>query len=338
MKIILDGMGGDNAPFSVVEGAVLASRETQHHICIIGQEELIIPELKKYKYESEKISVINATQVISNDDAPVRAVRSKKDSSIVKGINMVKNGEGDIFISAGSTGALLAGGLFILGRIQGIDRPALASVYPIVGGIPSLLVDAGANADCKPNNLLEFGIMGNIYMEKVIGRKDPKVGLVNIGAEAAKGSSLTKAAYDLLEQSHLNFIGNVEAREVPKGACDVIVTDGFTGNVLLKLTEGLAWNILQVIKKKFTDGVKAKLGAALLIDKMTELKQEFDYSEYGGAPILGVRGPIVKMHGSSNANAVKNTILKGIPYVCENVVDTIQNSVLEIEEITLSEY
>ena len=338
MKIILDGMGGDNAPFSVVEGAVLASRETQHHICIIGQEELMIPELKKYKYESEKISVINATQVISNDDAPVRAVRSKKDSSIVKGINMVKNGEGDIFISAGSTGALLAGGLFILGRIQGIDRPALASVYPIVGGIPSLLVDAGANADCKPNNLLEFGIMGNIYMEKVIGRKDPKVGLVNIGAEAAKGSTLTKAAYDLLEQSHLNFIGNVEAREVPKGACDVIVTDGFTGNVLLKLTEGLAWNILQVIKKKFTDGVKAKLGAALLIDKMTELKQEFDYSEYGGAPILGVRGPIVKMHGSSNANAVKNTILKGIPYVCENVVDTIQNSVLEIEEITLSEY
>ena len=338
MKIILDGMGGDNAPFSVVEGAVLASRETQHHICIIGQEELIIPELKKYKYESEKNSVRNATQVISNDDAPVRAVRSKKDSSIVKGINMVKNGEGDIFISAGSTGALLAGGLFILGRIQGIDRPALASVYPIVGGIPSLLVDAGANADCKPNNLLEFGIMGNIYMEKVIGRKDPKVGLVNIGAEAAKGSTLTKAAYDLLEQSHLNFIGNVEAREVPKGACDVIVTDGFTGNVLLKLTEGLAWNILQVIKKKFTDGVKAKLGAALLIDKMTELKQEFDYSEYGGAPILGVRGPIVKMHGSSNANAVKNTILKGIPYVSENVVDTIQNSVLEIEEITLSEY
>lgn len=338
MKIILDGMGGDNAPFSVVEGAVRASRETQHHICIIGQEELIIPELKKYKYESEKISVINATQVISNDDAPVRAVRSKKDSSIVKGINMVKNGEGDIFISAGSTGALLAGGLFILGRIQGIDRPALASVYPIVGGIPSLLVDAGANADCKPNNLLEFGIMGNIYMEKVIRRKDPKVGLVNIGAEAAKGSTLTKAAYDLLEQSHLNFIGNVEAREVPKGACDVIVTDGFTGNVLLKLTEGLAWNILQVIKKKFTDGVKAKLGAALLIDKMTELKQEFDYSEYGGAPILGVRGPIVKMHGSSNANAVKNTILKGIPYVSENVVDTIQNSVLEIEEITLSEY
>lgn len=337
MKIILDGMGGDNAPASVVEGAVLASKETEHQIFIIGQEERIAEELKKYKYDNNKIGVIGASEVISNDDAPVRAVRSKKDSSIVKGLNLVKNGEGDIFISAGSTGALLAGGLFILGRIQGIDRPALATIYPIVGGIPSLLVDAGANADCKPNNLLEFGMMGNIYMEKVLGRKNPKVGLVNIGSEAAKGSTLTKAAYDLLEQSHMNFIGNVEAREVPKGACDVIVTDGFTGNVLLKLTEGLAWNILQVIKKKFTDGVKAKLGAALLIDKIKGLKQEFDYSEYGGAPILGVKGPVVKMHGSSNANAVKNTILKGIPYVTENVVEIIQNSVLEIEEITLSE-
>ena len=337
MRIILDGMGGDNAPSAIVEGAVLASKEINHEIVIIGQEELINQELKKYKYNNEKITVADAREVITNDEAPVRAVRSKKDSSIVKGINMIKQGEGDIFISAGSTGALLSGGLFILGRIQGIDRPALASIYPIVGGEPSLLVDAGANAECKPNNLLEFGIMGNIYMEKVIGRPSPRVGLVNIGTEAAKGNTLTKAAYELLEQSNMNFVGNVEAREVPKSACDVIVCDGFTGNVVLKLTEGLAWNILQVIKRKFTDGVKAKLGAALLIDKLGELKKEFDYSEYGGAPILGIKGPIVKMHGSSNANAVKNTILKGIPFVEENVVETIQNSVLEIEEITLSE-
>ena len=337
MRIILDGMGGDNAPSAIVEGAVLASKEINHEIVIIGQEELINQELKKYKYNNEKITVADAREVITNDEAPVRAVRSKKDSSIVKGINMIKQGEGDIFISAGSTGALLSSGLFILGRIQGIDRPALASIYPIVGGEPSLLVDAGANAECKPNNLLEFGIMGNIYMEKVIGRPSPRVGLVNIGTEAAKGSTLTKAAYELLEQSNMNFVGNVEAREVPKSACDVIVCDGFTGNVVLKLTEGLAWNILQVIKRKFTDGVKAKLGAALLIDKLGELKKEFDYSEYGGAPILGIKGPIVKMHGSSNANAVKNTILKGIPFVEENVVETIQNSVLEIEEITLSE-
>ena len=337
MRIILDGMGGDNAPGAIVEGAVLASKVIDHEIVIIGQEELINQELKKYKYNHDKITVADAREVITNDEAPVRAVRSKKDSSIVKGIDMVKNGEGDIFISAGSTGALLSGGLFILGRIQGIDRPALASIYPILGGEPSLLVDAGANAECKPNNLLEFGMMGNIYMEKVIGRPSPRVGLVNIGTEAAKGSTLTKAAYELLEQSDMNFVGNVEAREVPKSACDVIVCDGFTGNVVLKLTEGLAWNILQVIKKKFTDGVKAKLGAALLIDKLGELKKEFDYSEYGGAPILGVKGPIVKMHGSSSANAVKNTILKGIPFVEESVVETIQNSVLEIEEITLSE-
>ncbi|MGN0736045.1 MAG: phosphate acyltransferase PlsX [Anaerovoracaceae bacterium] len=337
MRIILDGMGGDNAPYAVVEGAVLASKEIEHEIVIIGQEELINQELKKYKYNHDKITVADAREVITNDEAPVRAVRSKKDSSIVKGINMVKNGDGDIFISAGSTGALLSGGLFILGRIQGIDRPALASIYPVVGGEADLLIDAGANAECKPNNLLEFGIMGNIYMEKVVGRPSPKVGLVNIGTEAAKGSTLTKAAYELLEQSNMNFIGNVEAREVPKGICDVIVCDGFTGNVILKLTEGLAWNILQVIKRKFTDGVKAKLGAALLIDKLGELKKEFDYSEYGGAPILGVKGPIVKMHGSSSANAVKNTILKGIPFVEEKVIEKIQNSVLEIEEITLSE-
>ena len=336
MKIILDGMGGDNAPASVVEGAVLASKEMEHEIVLIGQQELIEKELKKYKYDEKKISIVDAREVITNDEAPVRAVRSKKDSSIVRGINMVLSGGGD-FISAGSTGALLSGGLFILGRIQGIDRPALASVYPIIGGRASLLVDAGANSECKPNNLLEFGIMGNIYMEKVIGRENPKVGLVNIGSESKKGSTLTKAAYELLEQSDMNFIGNVEARDVPNGACDVIVTDGFTGNVILKLTEGLAWNILQVIKKKFTEGVKAKLGAALLIDKLGSLKQEFDYSSYGGAPILGVKGPILKMHGSSSANAVKNTILKGIPYVEGNVVGTIQNSVLEIEEITLNE-
>ena len=337
MKIILDAMGGDNAPASVVEGAVLALKEMPHTIVLVGQQELIEEELKKYTYNEAQVEIVDAREVITNEEAPVKAVRSKKDSSIVRGMNMVKNGEGDIFISAGSTGALLAGGLFILGRIQGIDRPALACIYPIVGGQASLLVDAGANSECKPNNLLEFGIMGNIYMDKVIGRKNPRVGLVNIGTEAKKGSTLSKAAYDLLSQSEMNFVGNVEAREVPKGACDVIVTDGFTGNVILKLTEGLAWNILQVIKKRFTDGVKAKMGALLLLDKLKGLKKEFDYSSYGGAPILGVKGPVVKMHGSSGANAVKNTILKGIPYVEGDVVGTIQSSVVEIEAITTGE-
>lgn len=337
MKIILDGMGGDNGYSAIVHGAVLALKEMKHEIVIIGRKEIIEKELKKYSYDKNRLILVDATEEITNEEAPVRAVRTKKDSSIVKGLNMIKEGRGDVFISAGSTGALLSGGLFILGRIQGIDRPAIACIYPIVGGKASLLVDAGANAECKPNNLLEFGIMGNIYMEKVLGRTNPRVGLVNIGVEVKKGNTLVRSAYELLKESKMNFVGNVEARDVPKGACDVIVADGFTGNVVLKLTEGLAWNILQVLKRMFTQGLKAKLGAALLVDKLGDLKQQFDYSEYGGAPILGVKGAILKMHGASGAKAVKNTILKSIPFVEGKVVETIQNSVLDIEEITLSE-
>ncbi len=337
MRIVLDGMGGDNAPVEIIKGAVEASRLIDDEIIIVGDEEIIKKQLKKYSYDENKISIKPASQVIENEDAPVRAVRTKKDSSMVVGINMLKTGEGDLFISAGNTGAMMAGSLFNLGRIQGIDRPALASVYPILGDKVCLLVDAGANAECKPNNLLEFAMMGSIYMDKVIGRENPQVGLVNLGVEENKGSTLTKAAYELLDKSHVNFIGNVEARDVPMGACDVIVCDGFVGNVILKLTEGLALNILALLKNKFTDGAKAKLGAMLLMDKMKDLKGEFDYTEYGGAPILGVKGPVVKMHGSSNANAVKNTILKGIPFAKENVVGTISDAVFDIEEILMAE-
>lgn len=338
MKIAVDGMGGDHAPMEIVKGAVEASASTKHHIVLVGDEAQINAELKKYKYDSEKISVVHASEVISNDDAPVKAVRTKTDSSMVRGINLVKRGEAGLFISAGNTGAIMAGGLFILGRIQGIDRPAIASTYPILGkGGVSLLVDTGANAECKPNNLLEFATMGSIYMEKVLNVKQPTVGLVNIGTEETKGTTVIKAAYELLSKSRLHFIGNVEARDIPKGACDVVVCDGFVGNIILKLTEGLAWNILKLIKSKFTSGTVSKVGALLLSGKLKELKSEFDYSEYGGAPILGVKGAVVKMHGSSNANAVKNTILKGIPYAETNVVQTIQNSVLELEEIIISE-
>lgn len=337
MRIILDGMGGDNAPVEIVKGAVEASKLISDEIIIVGQEELILEELAKYRFDENKISVVHTSEVIENEDAPVRAVRRKKDSSMVVGLNMVKTGEGDLFISAGNTGALMAGALFNLGRIQGIDRPALGSVYPILGSEPALLVDAGANSECKPNNLLEFAMMGSIYMDKVIGKDAPKVGLVNLGVEENKGSTLTKAAYELLEKSHMNFVGNVEAREVPRGVCDVIVCDGFVGNVILKLTEGLALNIMELLKDKFTDGMKAKLGAMFLMDKMKEIKSEFDYTEYGGAPILGVKGPVVKMHGSSNANAVKNTILKGIPFAKENVVGTISEAVFDIEEILIAD-
>lgn len=338
MRIILDGMGGDNAPGEIVRGAVEASKLIEDEIVIVGDGDKIEFQLKKCKYSDEKISVKHASEVIENDDAPVRAVRRKKDSSMVVGLNMVKSGEGDLFISAGNTGALMAGALFNLGRIQGIDRPAIASIYPILGTKkPSLLVDAGANSECKPSNLLEFAMMGSIYMEKVLGRENPKIGLVNLGVEETKGSTLTKAAFGLLEKSHLNFSGNIEAREVPLGGADVVVCDGFVGNVILKLTEGLAINIVNLLKKKFTENARAKMGAVLLSKKLRSLKEEFDYTEYGGAPILGVKGPVVKMHGSSNANAVKNSILKAIPFAEENVVGIISESVFEIEEVLIEE-
>ncbi len=337
MRIIVDGMGGDNAPGAIVEGAVLASERIRDDIYIIGKEDEISAELAKYDFDESRMKVIPASQVIENEEAPVRAVRTKKDSSIVKGINMVKNGDADLFISAGNSGALMAGGLFILGRIPGIDRPAIASTYPILGKGVSMLVDSGANSECKPRNLLEFGIMGSIYMDKVIGIDKPRVGLVNIGAEENKGSTLTKAAYDLLDKSDVNFIGNVEGRDIPLGACDVIVCDGFVGNIILKLTEGLALSLSGRMKKQFTDGVKAKFGSLILMDKLKGLRKDFDYSEYGGAPILGVKGPVVKMHGSSNANGVMNSIIKAVPYAKEGVVDIIQSQVLEIEEIAESE-
>lgn len=338
MKIVIDGMGGDNAPLEIVKGVIEASKIIKDEIIIVGQEKEIQEELKKYKYDNKRITIKATSQVISNEDTPVKAVRTKLDSSMVVGINMVKNGEGDLFISAGNTGAIMAGGLFILGRIPGIDRPAIASTYPILGKGVSLLVDSGANSECKPNNLLEFATMGSIYMEKVLGVTNPKVGLVNMGIEETKGTTVIKAAYEMLEKNtSIHFAGNIEARDVPKGDCDVIVCDGFVGNVILKLTEGLAWSILKLLKQKFTAGTIPKMGALLLSGKLKELKKEFDYSEYGGAPILGVKGALIKMHGSSNANAVKNAIVKSIPFASNQVVQTIQNAVLELEEISISE-
>lgn len=335
MRIILDGMGGDNAPLEIVKGAVEASSKIDHQIVIAGREEEINAELAKYNYDESKIQVVHTSEVIENEDSPVKAIRRKTDSSMVKGLTMLKDGEGDLFISAGNTGAYMAGSLLILGRIPGVDRPAIASIYPIAGGaLPSIIVDAGANSECRPSNLLEFAIMGSLYMEKVMDRKNASVGLVNLGIEENKGTTVTKAAHKLLKEADINFIGNVEARDVPKGACDVIVCDGFTGNIILKLTEGFAWNLLKTMKKKFTDGISAKMGAVLLAGKVKEIKDEFDYSEYGGAPILGVNGHVLKIHGSSSSAAVKNAIIKGIPYAQENVVGRITSAMegIDVEE------
>ena len=335
MRIILDGMGGDNAPLEIVKGAVEASSKIDHQIVIAGREDEINAELAKYNYDESKIQVVHTSEVIENEDSPVKAIRRKTDSSMVKGLTMLKDGEGDLFISAGNTGAYMAGSLLILGRIPGVDRPAIASIYPIAGGaLPSIIVDAGANSECRPSNLLEFAIMGSLYMEKVMDRKNARVGLVNLGVEENKGTTVTKAAHKLLKEADINFIGNVEARDVPKGACDVIVCDGFTGNIILKLTEGFAWNLLKTMKKKFTDGISAKMGAVLLAGKVKEIKDEFDYSEYGGAPILGVNGHVLKIHGSSGSAAVRNAIIKGIPYAQENVVGRITSAMegIDVEE------
>ena len=333
MKIVLDGMGGDNAPQEMVKGAVEAARQIDHDIYIVGQKDSIETELKKHNYKGENIQIVHANDVISMEDSPVKAIRRKTDSSMVVGLNMVRDGQGDLFISGGNTGALVVGSRMILGRIEGIDRPVLASIYPCLGGEASLLVDAGASSEAKAQNLLEYGLMGSIYMEKVWGREKPRVGLVNIGAEESKGTSVTKDAYQKLQSAPINFVGNVEAREVPTGACDVIVCDGFVGNVILKLSEGLAWNILKLVKSKLMANVKTKVAALMLKPQLNSLKDEFDYAEYGGAPILGVDGPVIKIHGSSNANAVKNAIIKSIPYSQERVVEIIRKSIFELEEI-----
>lgn len=338
MKIVLDGMGGDNAPAEIVKGAVDALEYIEDEICIVGDKDKILSELAKYKYDEQRITIRHASEQITMEDGPIKAIRRKKDSSMVVGLEMIQKGEGGVFVSAGNTGAVLAGALLIVGRIEGIDRPTMASVYPILGtDKPSLLVDAGANSECRADNLMEFGVMGSVYMEKVLGRTNPSIGLVSLGTEDTKGTMMTKAAFELLQKAQLNFIGNIEARDVPGGICDVIVCDGFIGNVILKLTEGLAWNILKLLKKKFTDGLKATIGAVFLKGKMGELKREFDYSEYGGAPILGVRGPVVKMHGSSKAKAVMNTIIKAVPYAKEDVVGVIRQYSEKMEEIRISE-
>lgn len=333
MRIILDGMGGDNAPEEIVKGAVEAAKEIEDEIIIVGKPDAIDKQLKKCKYKGEQISVVPAQEVITMEDSPVKAIRHKRDSSLVVGLNMLKDGEGDMFVSAGNTGALIVGSRLLLGRIRGVDRPALASIYPdMTGGDPCMLVDAGASSESKARNMLEYGLMGSVYVEKVWGRSNPRVGLVNLGAEESKGTSVTKDAYQMLNASKLNFIGNVEGRDVPKGVCDVIVCDGFTGNVILKLTEGVSLSIFKLIKDTLKSNVKAMVGGALIKSKLSGLKDEFDYEEYGGAPVLGVSAPVIKMHGSSTARAVKSAILRGMPYAEENVVDIIKQEMLDVAE------
>lgn len=330
MNIMIDGMGGDHAPEEIVKGAVQAAKEISGTVSIIGREEQINECLQALNWNGDNIEVVNATEVISNNESPAMAVRKKKDSSISKGMRMLKEGEVDAFISGGSTGALLSAGLLILGRIRGIKRPAIAAFFPKIGmNDTSLILDCGANAESRPEYLLQYGIMGSIFVEKVKGIENPEVMLLNVGAEEEKGDPLHKESFELLRNADINFKGNCEGRDVPFGCCDVVVTDGFSGNVFLKSSEGVALAVMKRIKQKMTEGLAAKAGALLSYNKLKEIKKEFDYSEEGGAPILGLKGPVLKIHGSSKANAVYNAILKAVPYVEQDVTALIENAITE---------
>lgn len=326
MKIAVDAMGGDNAPEEIVKGCMLAARELKDvKIYLIGKEDSIRKELKKKDSDSSNlpIEIINASEVIDNSESPVKAVKTKKDSSMIKGLELLKKEEVDAFISAGSTGAFMAGALLKVGRIKGIDRPALASVIPTVRG-GTLLLDMGANTDVKPKNLIQFAVMGSIYASRVIGIKEPKVALLNIGKEKEKGSQLTKEAYKILsEEPYINFIGNMEARELFEEGADVLVCDGFSGNVFLKAIEGMAFTIFNLIKKEAESSFSSKIGALLLKSKFKSVISKLDYTEYGGAPFLGIKGVCIKCHGSSNAKAVKNAIRQGKIYVEQNIIGSL---------------
>lgn len=331
MKIIVDGMGGDNAPVEIVKGTIDAVKEFNLNVIIVGKEDIITEELKKYDYPKDRVEILDAKDIITNEDDPALAIRRKKDSSLVVGCKALAEGMGDGFVSAGSTGALLAGGLFIVKRIKGIERAALTTVYPTLNGI-SLLVDAGANVDCKPEYLQQFGLMGSIYMENVVGIKNPKVGLVNIGTEAGKGNQLAKEAYNLLNNGDINFVGNVEGRILPQGEVDVIVADGFVGNVILKLTEGVAIGMFEQLKEVFMADTKSKIGAMLLKPGLKSIKNRLDYREYGGAPLLGTRKPIVKAHGSSDALAIKNAIRQLVNFIEKDVINIIEENINNVKD------
>lgn len=333
MKIVVDVMGGDNAPKAPIEGALMALDEfSDLEVILIGEEVSISKILKEKKYPKNRVETIFSTEVITNDDKPVKAIRSKKNSSMVLGLNFVKEKKADAIVSAGNTGALLSGGLFILGRIKEIDRPALCSYMPHTTGL-SLLVDAGANADCKPINLLQFALMAEIYSKKVLEIKTPRVKMLNIGIEEGKGNELAKKSFELLKsQTIFNFEGNIEAREVTMNSADVIVADGFTANMVLKATEGSAMTIMGLLKNSYKKSLLGKLSAFLIKEDLKKMKKILDYREYGGAPLLGVNGGLIKAHGSSDSKAIKNAIKQAYLFSKNDIVKEIESNIYKLNK------
>lgn len=332
IKVALDAMGGDFAPLETVKGAVEAIKDEPNlYVQLVGREDDIKKELSKYEYNDNQLEIVHAGEVIEMAEPPVMAIRKKKDSSIVKAMQLVKEGKSDAFVSCGSTGAVLVGGQVLVGRIPGVERPPLAPLIPTVDGF-ALLIDCGANVDAKPSNLVQFAKMGSIYMKNIMGIENPRVGIVNIGAEEEKGNALVKETFPLLKACHdINFVGSVEAREIPYGAVDVIVCDAFVGNVILKLYEGVGGAFVKVIKNSMMESTRGKLGGALVKPGMKKVMQKFTSSEYGGAPLLGLKGLVVKSHGNSTAVEIKASILQCIEFKKNDINMKIRESLSSSE-------
>lgn len=328
MRLAIDAMGGDHAPDEIVSGAMDAITQINNlHITLIGDEAKIKPLLTN----TTNIDIIHTDEVITADDEPVKAVRRKKNSSLVLMAKEVKEQRADACISAGNTGALMSAGLFVVGRIPGIDRPALSPTLPTIDGKGFVLLDVGANVEAKPQHLVQYAIMGSIYTQKVRSIENPTVGLLNIGTEDGKGNDLTKKAFELMKQAPINFIGNVEARDILSGTADVVVTDGFSGNIALKTIEGTAMMMFSLLKETFMSSMKTKLAAGMVKNDLKGLKEKVDYSEYGGAGLFGLAAPVIKAHGSSNRRAIFNAIKQACHMVEYNVTETIKTTVESIQ-------
>jgi len=331
-------MGGDNAPGAIVNGCVDALNETEgFDVILIGDSKQIVEITEERKFNTSRLAVVHTTEIITNEDKPTRCIREKKESSMVTGFNMLKEKKGDAFISAGSTGALMAGALFILGRIKGVDRPALAAVIPTsMGG--TLLIDVGLNTMCKPINFLQFGTIGSIYMKEAFNIDNPRVGLLNVGSEQKKGNEIIKQAYATLSNSNLNFVGNIEGNDIPTGKVNVAVCDGFVGNILLKFLEGTGSFIFGTLKEVYSKNIFSKLSALVAKDEIKAFAKKLDPDEYGGTPILGVNGIVFKCHGSSKAKAVKNAVKKAYDFSKTSALKQIEEKFrnVEVEEIEQS--
>lgn len=326
MKIIVDGYGGDNAPLEVIKGCRMAADEYGVEIVLVGRESGLREEAQKAGISLSGITILNADDVITMEDKPRDVIKAKSGSSMAVGLKTLAAGGGDAFVSAGNTGALVMGTMFIVKAIEGIKRMALAPIMPSDKGC-YMMIDGGANLECRPDMLLQFGIMGSIYMNKILHVDSPRVGLVNVGTEPTKGTQLQHDAYALLKESRCNFIGNIEGRDIPMGVCDVAVADGFTGNIILKITEGVGLSFASNFKDILMRNALTKVAALTLKAGLHDFKKKIDYSEYGGAPLMGAAKPVIKAHGSSNAKAFKNAVRQAIAFVSEGVIDEIRGSI-----------